>query len=337
MTSRDRVINTLCHQYSTPVPMMMTIPAGIEKSHGNVCAQLRSRFPNDIDFLDFSASAACGLPESAASVMDSWNCVWEENADGVWNYSEVPPYEDMLELEGIRFPKNPVTPEILNRVNAVCAESSHFVAVQTAIHPFMRLCALGGLEATQELFRRKPRELKEIMSRFRDYYLKQLDVWCSTDVDAVGFGDNFADAHGLFISVPRLNEFFFPLYQEICQKIRSCDKFVYFTGSGNFEEFLSGLIYAGVDVVRFDAEAMDSAALLEHYAQRVAFQPVVKPEMMENSTEDEIAQKILSIRTVFENNTGLIAECQIPGSVPVRKVAGSMLNWRRRMPKPEEF
>ncbi len=335
MTSRDRVINTLFHQISTPVPVTLIIPESVSAKSESLCSLLRARFQNDIELLDFSTPIS--EDPAADSTIDAWNCVWERNADGIWNYSEIPPYEDILELEGIRFPKNPVTQECLNSVNAFCASSSHFVAVNTRIQPFRRLCALGGLEASQELFRRKPRELKEIMSRLRDYYLKQLDLWCSTDADAIGFGDPLADLNGLRISIPRLNEFFFPLYQEFCQKIRACDKFVYFTGSGNFEEFISGLIYAGVDVLRYDSETLNALQLTERYANRVTFQPILKPDFLEENTEENISKRILEMRTIFENKTGVLGECQMSETVPLRKIADAMLNWRRRMPQTEEY
>lgn len=332
MTSRDRVINTLCHQISSPVPTLLTIPQTLEQSRLEVCAQLRTRFQSDLDWVD------CAQPVSGtvASGVDEWGCVWESDEEGAWAFSDAPRYDDILELEGIRFPKSPVTVEMAEKVNQICAESSHFVVVQTRVHPFRRLCALGGVEAAKALIQRKPRELREIANRLFEYYMKQLEVWCATDADAIGIEDDLADAMGIRMSVSRWNEIFVPMLHEFCRKIRSADKFVYFTGTGNFEEFIPGLLYAGVDAIRFDADSMDPAILAERYRHRVTFHPVLKSAAIENVPEEELSKKILNLRTIFAENE-LIAECQMPPRAGMRQIACAMLNWRRRMPQPENF
>ncbi len=344
MTSRDRVINTLCHQMSVPTPTLMMIPPTLEDVRSEFCAQLRTRFQNDIDWVDFSCpvsdleckASSLESGKTFPAVVDKWGCVWERRENGTWFSSESPRYDDILEVEGISFPKNPVTQEMVEAVNCVCDESPRFVVVQTGIHPFRRLCALGGVEAAKKLIQRKPRELKEIMHRLFDYYSKQLYAWCASDVDAIGIEDDLADENGLRISLPRWNEIFVPMLREFCARIREQDKFVYFTGSGNFEEFIPGLIGAGVDAIRFDAEAMDMANLAERYGRRITFQPILKPEFILNETEESIASKILAWRTAIAENE-VIAECQVPAQVGMRKIACAVLNWRRRMPQADNF
>lgn len=335
MTSRDRVINTLCHQIYTPVPMLLAIPTMLEQKRAELCAQLRTRFPNDMEMAFFNVPDL-GNSKGETSLIDEWGCVWDLDKNGVWNPSPEPRYADILELEGIRFPKNPVTAEMLEMVNHWCDYSSRFMVVQTRIHPFRRLCALGGVEAAKSLIQRKPRELREIAMRLYEYYVRQVECWCETNVDAIGLEDDLADENGMRMSVARWNEIFVPMLRDFCSKIRARDKFVYFTGTGNFEEYIPGLIYAGVDAIRYDATVMDASVLAERYGRRVTFQPILKPEMIEQETEETLSQKILALRSAF-GETELIAECQMPPKAGMRKVATAMLNWRRRMPQPEEF
>lgn len=338
MTSRDRVINTLCNQLTAPVPMLLRIPQALERERSEFCTQLRSRFQNDLEMLDFSIPTVCLEADASAAaskqVKDEWGCLWDKNTDGTWSFSETPRYDNILELEGIRFPKSPVTDDMREFADIQCDGTSHFVLAQTRIHPFRRLCALGGLESAQNLIQRKPRALKEIMQRFFEYYFRQVDAWCRTGVDGIGLEDDLADERGIRISTARWNEIFVPMLREFCQKIRNADKFVYFTGTGNFEELIPGLIYAGVDVIRFDAEMMDAETLVQRYGQRIAFQPILKPSFIENNTEEEISAKILAWRTAFSEQK-IIAECQISPQVTMRNIACAMLNWRRRMPQPD--
>ena len=320
MTARDRIINTLCHQICTPVPSLLTIPESVGKKRASDCAQLRTRFQSDMDLLDYSLPT---LPIQKANsgekttCVDEWGCAWNCSEDGVCALSEESLYDDILKIEGVRFPQNPVTLEMVEEVNQFCDSNSHFVLVQTRIHPFRRLCALGGTASACRQFQRKPRELREIMTRLYEYYRKQLNTWCLTDCDAIGL-------------------ILVPMYKEFCAKIRSCDKFSFFTGTGNFEEYIPGLIAAGVDCIRFDASLIDAKLLADRYGNQVAFQPILKPEKFENETEKTLAEKILAMRSAF-SEAKIIMECQMPLKTPTRRVACAMLNLRRRMPQPGDF
>lgn len=316
------------------MPMLLTIPKQVECDRAEFCALLKKRFQNDLDILDFSAPSAAA--DCGTSVLDEWGCLWEYTPNRGWKASDVPRYEDILELDGIRFPKNHVTPEMMEQVNRFCENVPRFVLVQTRVQPFRRLCALGGAEAAAALIKRKPRELRSISMRMFEYYSRQIDAWCTTDADAIGLSDDLADEMGNRMPITRWNEIFVPMLKEFCQKIRNKDKFVYFTGTGNFEEFIPGLIFAGVDAIRFDAEAMDPLLLTERYGRRITFQPILKPDFIENQTEAGLASQIMAWRGAFAESE-VIAECQMPAQVSMRKIASAMLNWRRRMPQPDNF
>ncbi|MCR5162904.1 MAG: hypothetical protein K6C40_02690 [Thermoguttaceae bacterium] len=339
MTARDRIINTLCHQICTPVPSLLTIPESVGKKRASDCAQLRTRFQSDMDLLDYSLPT---LPIQKANsgekttCVDEWGCAWNCSEDGVCALSEESLYDDILKIEGVRFPQNPVTLEMVEEVNQFCDSNSHFVLVQTRIHPFRRLCALGGTASACRQFQRKPRELREIMTRLYEYYRKQLNTWCLTDCDAIGLEDDLTDENGGRMALKRWNEILVPMYKEFCAKIRSCDKFSFFTGTGNFEEYIPGLIAAGVDCIRFDASLIDAKLLADRYGNQVAFQPILKPEKFENETEKTLSEKILAMRSAF-SEAKIIMECQMPLKTPTRRVACAMLNLRRRMPQPGDF
>lgn len=339
MTARDRVINTLCNQICTPVPSFLTIPEFVKKNRISDCAQLRTRFQNDLDLLDYSLpilSVSKPKSDNRAQAFDEWGCAWNRSEDEAWSLSDEPRYDDISELERLRFPNNPVSMEMTENVNQVCDSNPHFVLIQTRIHPFRRLCALGGTTAVCKLFQRKPRELRDIMTRFYEYYRKQLNVWCLTDADGIGIEDDLADDNSGRISLKRWNEILVPMFKEFFAKIRSCDKFAFFTGTGNFEEYIPGLISAGVDCIRFDSSVMDPKLLADRYGNQVTFLPVLRPQMIENETEETITKKILALRASF-GDSKIIVECQMPPKLAPRYTACAMLNIRRRMPQSGDF
>ncbi|MDO4570063.1 MAG: uroporphyrinogen decarboxylase family protein [Planctomycetia bacterium] len=330
MTSRDRVINTLLHQSYHPIPTMLAISPHVRQGREAACAGLDVQFQNDVDFLDYRHFPF----ETSRDHRDSWGCVWSCR-DGAWACLEKTQFSDPLDIEGCRVPQPKIDENLIQHVNDLCENNKRFVVVRSAISPLRRLKALLGTDVAFEMIRKKPKELMNFLVRLHGYYLKQLDAWLQTDVDAVCFEDDWADERGLKTSYARWNEIFAPLYHDYCTRVRRSDKFVYFSSKGNFEEIIPNLIHMGVDAIRFECGAVDWSVLTQRYAGRIAFHAVLEEKTLLEETESDLSQKILSYRSFFENQGGLIAECRMPMEVSMRKIAFAMNNWRRRMPQPE--
>lgn len=337
MTSRDRVINTIFHHPTeTPLPRVLTIPSWVYSVRTEECDELRARFVNDLEILDYryftSTLAPLNKLEKEPNI-DSWNCQWRVDARGIPCFPVQSPIRDLRDFSRLTLPENPVTPAIQNEVAALYDETSKFMLVQTRIRPLRRMQALFGTQRTVDLFRTITPQLKDMIKRLQDYYMAQVDAWCNTPVDAVCIGDNWAEERRLIISVDRWEELFMPFYIQCCEKLRAADKIVYFTSSGCIEEILPHLITAGVDVVRYVTGAMNHETLGNLYAGKLAFHAVLNPLITSNGTWDEIQDTVLGIRSVLSpTGCGLIGECVMTPSTPQIHMSGAMNQWRREMP-----
>lgn len=333
MTPRDRVINTVFHQASAPIPTLLTIPEGVYAARREECDELRVRFASDLEFLDHRYPFSAEVQRDALFVTDAWGCFWLREPGGEFRAeSDAAPLSDVRELEGVDIPVNPVTRKMQDKVTARCDRNPRFVVVQSGVRPLGRLQALLGREQVLEAIRRNSPELRHFLKRLHTHYLEQLRAWCATDADAVCLGDDWADADGLFFPADAWTELFLPMMAEYCEILKENDKFAYFTSAGDIQELIPHLIAAGVDAVRYDGLAASTENLAYYYGGKMAFHVMLDVGVRAGEGVDEISRRILSMRRALGERGGMIAECRMSAEAPLRNVSGAMLNFRRRMP-----
>lgn len=333
MTPRDRVINTVFHQASAPIPSLLTIPEDVYAVRREECDELRVRFASDLEFVDHRYHFTGEMAPDALFMTDAWGCFWLREPGGEFRVeADAAPLADVRELAGVVIPENPVTRKMLDKVTARCDRNPRFVVVQSAIRPLSRLQALLGRDQVLEAIRRDAPELRHFLKRLHAHYLEQLQVWCATDADAVCLGDDWADEDGLFSPAGAWTELFQPMMAEYCEILRAHDKFAYFTSPGDIQELVPHLIAAGVDVVRYDGLAVSTENLAYYYGGKMAFHVVLDVGVRAGEGINEISRRILSMRRALGEQGGMIAECRMSADAPLRNVSGAMLNFRRRMP-----
>ncbi len=333
MTPRDRVINTVFHRVSTPIPTLLSIPQDVYAARREECDELRTRFASDLDFLDHRFSLKSAADENALFFTDAWGCFWQKEAGGEWlAETDAPPLSNVRELDAVALPEMPVTKKMAEKVTARCDGNPRFTVVQTAIRPFRRLQALLGREQALAAIHQDTPALRRFLKRLHVYYLEQLRMWCATDADAVCLGDDWADEEGLLFPADAWTELFLPMTAEYCEMLRENDKFAYFTGAGNIQHLVPHLIVAGVDVVRYDSRAMSAENLAYYHGGKVAFHVMLDTELTVDGNVKEISDRVMAIRRCLGEMGGMIAECRMAAGAPLRNVSGAMLNFRRRMP-----
>ena len=79
MTSRDRVIRTLNHEPVDRAPRDLWTVPGIEMSRGDELADIKLRFPGDVERPDFKyprGDRSSGRPFRVGEYTDAWGCTW---------------------------------------------------------------------------------------------------------------------------------------------------------------------------------------------------------------------------------------------------------------------
>jgi uroporphyrinogen decarboxylase len=92
------------------------------------------------------------------------------------------------------------------------------------------------------------------------------------DIDAVYFGDDWGQQHGLVMGPHFWREFILPQLERMYAVVHEGDKYVFIHSCGDVDELFNDLVSAGVNCFNpFQPEVMDVYFLLERYRGKLSF------------------------------------------------------------------
>ncbi len=114
--------------------------------------------------------------------------------------------------------------------------------------------------------------IRELFNAIADYNIAQIHKALTYDIDAVYFGDDWGQQHGLQMG-PRLwRKFIFPVLERMYAVVHRAGKYVFIHSCGDIDELFEDLIAIGVNCFNpFQPEVMDINALIERYRGRLTF------------------------------------------------------------------
>jgi uroporphyrinogen decarboxylase len=175
-------------------------------------------------------------------------------------------------LEGYAFP-DPLDRRFFADIPAKIARfPDRFRVFQIGFSLYERAWTLRGMEALMTDFYDCPGFVRELLGRIADYNIAQTREALKYDIDAVYFGDDWGQQHGLQMG-PRLwREFILPQLKRMYAVVREAGKFVMIHSCGDVDELFDDLVAIGLNSFNpFQPEVMDVYRLLPRYRGRLAF------------------------------------------------------------------
>jgi uroporphyrinogen decarboxylase len=175
-------------------------------------------------------------------------------------------------LKGYQFP-NPLEPRCFADIPGLLGEhGDRFRIFNIGFSLYERAWTMRGMENLMTDFLDHPDFVHQLLNAIADYNIAQVHEALKYDIDAVYFGDDWGQQHGLQMG-PRLwRTFILPVLRRTYTEVRKAGKFVWIHSCGDVDELFPDLIDAGVNCFNpFQPEVMDVFALLEQYRGRLAF------------------------------------------------------------------
>ena len=137
---------------------------------------------------------------------------------------------------------------------------------------YERAWTLRGMENLMLDFIEHPAFVHELLRAIADYNIAQARKALTYDIDAVIFGDDWGQQHGLQMGPALWREFIYPELKRMYGAVRNAGKYVFIHSCGDVDELFDDLIAIGLNCFNpFQPEVMDVPALMNQYRGRLAF------------------------------------------------------------------
>lgn len=356
MNSRERVYKALQFEKPDRVPRdLWTLPAIGMFRPAELEAVLR-RYPIDIALPDDETGGytaigsgdrthadvtrfTYGAPRRAAgqpfvkgtTFVDPWNCVWYVGEDGVAGEVKGPPLADWGALTHYTPPWELLEDANWDALKALCARSDKFVLTPWSINLFERMQYLRGSEALYIDLGYGTREVMLLRDMVHEFFSKEVELWCKTDVDAVRLFDDWGAQHSLLISPAMWRELFKPLYAEHCRTIHNAGKFVFFHSDGYILDIIPDLIEIGVNALNCQVFCMDIEELGRRFKGRITFWGEIDRQwVMPFGKPEDVRRAVQRVRRSLEGvdgSGGVIAQLEWGKTDPQENVEAVFDAW----------
>jgi len=324
-TSRELVRRTLEFDNPARVPRQLWLLPWAASHHPAEAAEISRRFPDDIiSAPGFFKAELPGFGDCYAkgTSRDAWGCVFENIHPGAIGQVKEPLLADWSRLDALRYPEELLTVD-REKVNAFCRETDRFVLSGTWARPFERLQFLRGTENLFYDLADRPPELFELLGGLHDFYMKELEVWASTDVDALTVMDDWGTQDALLIAPKTWLEIFKPLYRDYIEIAHQAGKALFFHSDGHITRILPDLVELGLDAVNSQVACMGVKELGERFAGKLTFWGELdRQQVLPEGSRDDVRAAVREMRGALYRDGGVIAQCEFGlGAKPENVIA----------------
>jgi len=137
---------------------------------------------------------------------------------------------------------------------------------------YERAWTMRGMENIISDFIENPEFVRQLLNTIADYNIAQVRKALEYDIDAVYFGDDWGQQHGLIMGPKIWREMIAPVLGRMYAEVRKAGKYVFIHSCGDVDELFDDLIVLGVNCFNpFQPEVMDVWELLPRYRGRLTF------------------------------------------------------------------
>ncbi len=321
MTSRERVKRALTFNFPDRVPRDLWVLPIASNQYKEELDTIRKKFPPDIERAEYNPPLekyTKGDMYKVGTYIDEWGCIFENIQEGVHGEVKKPLVENWSDLEKVK-PPYELLGKGMEKVNESCRRSDKFMLGGACPRPFERMQFLRG---TSNLFMDivdQPPEFFELRKIVHEYYLKELEIWAETEVDALMFMDDWGSQKSLLIAPELWRKLFKPLYKDYCDLIHSAGKFAFMHSDGYIFDIYQDLIEIGVDAINSQLFCMNIEEIGKHFKGKITFWGEIdRQHVLPSTNPHKVKEAVRRVKeALYDPRGGIIAQCEFgPGARP---------------------
>jgi uroporphyrinogen decarboxylase len=188
---------------------------------------------------------------------------------------------------------------------------------------FERAWTLRGIETLYMDFIENPGFVRELFDAIADYNIAQVRKALEYDIDAVYFGDDWGQQHGLLMGYNLWKELIHPVIRRMYAVVRDAGKTVFIHSCGDVDELFDDLVSIGVGVFNpFQPEVMDVGNLMKDYSGRLAFWGGVSTQRtMPFGSPEDVRREVRTMRDLGRGGGYILSPSHaLEGDVPLENM-----------------
>ena len=319
MTSRERVRRAVTFEHPDRVPRdLWTLPWATDRYPEEIDA-LEQEYPRDIGSapgMNSPSPRVRGETYAAGTYTDEWGCTFRNVQAGVHGEVGEPILPDLSDWRSIE-PPYEILPDdaasARDRVNRFCATDERFLLSGCCARPWERYQFIRGSQNALIDCIDGGAGFRGLLGKIHAYYMKELELWAGTNVDALFFMDDWGAQHQLLIPPSLWREFFKPLYRDYCGLAHSFGKFIFMHSDGCISEIYPDLVEIGVTAVNSQLFSMDMAELACAAKGRITFWGEIDRQRILIAEDPEEGRRAVRevARHLYDPAGGVIAQFEL--------------------------
>ena len=204
-------------------------------------------------------------------LQDVFGVVWDRSVDkdiGIVKGCVLPE----ATLDGYTFP-DPLDGRFYDNIeSSIESKGDLFRVFEMGFSLYERAWTLRGMENLMMDFIVNPDFVHELLTAITDYNIRQVKKALTFDIDAVYFGDDWGQQHGLQMGPELWKRFIYPQLKRMYKAVKDAGKYVMIHSCGDVDELFDDLIEIGLDCFNpFQPEVMDTEMLMKRYRGKLSF------------------------------------------------------------------
>lgn len=207
----------------------------------------------------------------------------------------------------------------------IASNLDEFVIVNLGFSLFERAWTMYGMESLLMAMISEKSFVHDLLDRILEFNLALIDHVCRFPVDAMMFGDDWGQQHGLIMGKKLWDEFIKPRIRQMYAKVRSYDKSVFIHSCGKVDELFPDLIDAGLNVFNpFQPEVMDVFDMKHRYGKSLCFFGGISTQQtLPYGSVEQVKEEVRMLLDVVGKDSGYFASPAhaIPGDAKPENIA----------------
>ena len=203
---------------------------------------------------------------------DVFGVVWDRSIDKDIGLPVGHVIADYGDLDKVEFP-NPADDRFFCDIERrIARHPEKFRLFDVGFSLFERAWSMRSMDELMIDMIEEPDFVHALLGKITDYNIAHVTEALKYDIDAVIFGDDWGQQHGLIMGYDRWKEFIYPHIQRMYSLVRGAGKFQFIHSCGDVDELFEDLIGLGLNCFNpFQPEAMPIFDLHEQYRDRLTF------------------------------------------------------------------